>query len=102
LRCTSFKLTSGNLENCLTTHGAYDCPSRPNATFNLAHTVRRNSFEGLSSAIVWFTQDTTAEFNALLPARCTYNGADMPPTPVNFTSPIGDDVHTNSGMLYRP
>ena len=102
MRCTSFKLTMGNLENCLRTGGAYDCPARPNATFNLAQTIRKNTFEGLSAVEVWFTQDHVVELNELLPAQCTYNRADMPVTPLNLTSPISATQSTNIGMLYRP
>ncbi len=102
MRCTSFKLTMGNLENCLASGGAYDCIARPNATFNLAQLIRHNSFEGLTAVQVWFTQDHVVEHNALLPAHCLYNGLDMPVTPVNLTSPISGTTTTNVGMLYRP
>lgn len=102
MRCTSFKLTMGNLENCLVTGGAYDCIARPNATFNLAQTMRKNTFEGLSSVVVWFTQDHVVELNELKSAQCAYNGQAMPVTPVNLTSPVSATVSTNVGLLYRP
>lgn len=92
----------GNLENCLVTGGAYDCPARPNATFNMAQVVRRNSLQGLSGLQVWFTQDHVVELNTLEGAHCVYNGEDMPVTPVNLTSPVGGNKTTNVGMLYRP
>lgn len=102
MRCTSFKLTMGNLENCLVTGGAYDCIARPNATFNLAQTIRKNTFEGLSDVVVWFTQDHVVELNDLLPAQCAYNGQAMPVTPMNLTSPVAGNQSTNIGLLYRP
>lgn len=89
MRCANaFKITMGNLENG-------EAISRPNATFNMAQVVRRNSFQGLTGVQLFFTRDHVLELNELLPTHCAYNGADMPATPVNTS-------WANVGLLYRP
>jgi len=90
MRCAgAFKITMGNLENG-------EAIKLPNATYNFAQIIRRNTWAGLARpAELRFTRDHVVEHNAHGPAACAYAGGRV------FDTLVEMNATTNEGLVFR-